>query len=116
MINFHLVSELSFVVDLKLGKGDVLLRETRCFLPSHAFAALIVNLKELVDLLKRKSCSLDVKVIDDGHPDEVQYSEDDVELPTDIGNSCVKLLAGVLRHISIRIMTMTIESGVDDYK
>jgi hypothetical protein len=113
MINFHAMSEPSFVVDLNLGKGDVFLRETRCLLPSHSFAALVMDLKELVNLLKRKSGSLDVEVIDDGNPDEVQYSEYDVEFPADIGNSCVKLSAGVLRQYSIMIMNS--ESGVDSY-
>lgn len=52
MINFRVMRELSFVVDLNLGEGDVLLRETRCFLLSHAFASRVVDLKKLVDLLK----------------------------------------------------------------
>jgi hypothetical protein len=60
-----------------------------------------VDLKELVDLLKGEPCRLDVEVIDDGHPDKIQYSEDDVEPPADIGNSCSKS-AGVLKHYFIK--------------
>lgn len=110
MISFRVVSELSFVVDLNLGEGDVLLRETRCFLPSHAFAPRVVDLKELVDLLKGESCRLDVEVIDDGHPDKIQYSEDDVELPADIGNSCRKS-AGVLKHYFIKDHELGVRGG-----
>lgn len=96
MINFCLVGELSSVMDQNLGEGDLLLRETRCLLPSHAFSALVVDLEQLVDLLKRKSCCLNVEVIDDGHPDEVQYGEDNVKLPADIGNSCGEWLTDIL--------------------
>lgn len=52
MINFHDVSKLRLFVDLNLGQGDVLLGKTCRFLPSHAFATLVVDLKELVDFLK----------------------------------------------------------------
>ena len=52
MINLRNVGELGFVVDLNLSKGNVLLREECRFLPSHSFAAFVVDLKELVDLLE----------------------------------------------------------------
>jgi hypothetical protein len=67
-----------------------------------------VDLKQFVDLLKRESCCLNVEVIDDGHPDKVQYCKDNVELPTDIGNSCVNRSVGILKHRPIR--------GVNDCK
>jgi hypothetical protein len=105
MINFCLVGELSSVMDQNLGEGDLLFRETRCLLPSHAFPPLVVDFEQLIDLLKRESCCLNVEVIDDGNPDEVQCGEDNVKLPADIGNSCAKMLMDVLRNYSILIMS-----------
>jgi hypothetical protein len=94
MINFCLMGELGSVVDQNLGEGDLLLGETRCLLPSHAFSAFVVDLEEFVDLLKREPSCLNVEVIDDGNPDEVQYGEDDVKLPSDIGNSYGQNVSG----------------------
>ena len=74
-------------MDLHLGEGDFLLGQTRRFLPSHALAALILNFEELVDLLQGQTSRLDVEVPDEGHPNDVQHSENDVEFPAEVDNA-----------------------------
>jgi hypothetical protein len=85
-------------VDQNLGEGDLFLGETRCLLPSHAFSAFVVDLEELVDLLKRETCCLNVEVIDDGNPDEVQYFQPILAIPMG------KMLANVTRnHSTVKV-------------
>lgn len=87
VINLPFMSLLGLLVDLNLGKGNLLLGETRCFLPSHLLASLVVDLEELVDLFKGEARRLNVEVPDNRHEREVEDGKDNVKFPTNIGDT-----------------------------
>lgn len=49
----------------------------------------MLDIEDAVDFIERKASGLNVEDLDEGYPDEIQNSEDDVEALLDVLDPCL---------------------------